>query len=434
MKPASISRLTTTVFNPVAPQSFKLWLRRMAGVEAWQRGCGRTVSNGFTARFRGALQSTRCNVQRIFGMSAILLFLQSTLHGEDNLPQLVEHLAPSVVSLHVVSADGAESRGTGFFVGVNGEVATNYHVVEGARRITAKTSKGLQLFANGVLTLDADSDLALLKFGAKDLPAVSLADPAQILKGEPVLVIGSPQGLDQSVSNGIVSAIRTEGSWEQIQITAPISKGSSGSPIVNMKGEVVGVATFGLVGGQALNFASSVKHLRGMVDGLKNLEITSFSDAFPNERSSTAGSQTRPEPASSTPEPPSVTDKAAGLKRFWSSYWASQLADDPVDWAKHFADSSDYQYVKGKATRDDLVKSSQELTRRYPDRKFHLQGDPSIVPLKDASSRIGFDYSFSYSYQNKIKTVSGTSHVELALQWTGLEWEIYKFRERVERK
>ena len=201
-----------------------------------------------------------------------------------------------------------------------------------------------------------------------------------------------------------------------------------------MKGEVVGVATFGLVGGQALNFASSVKHLRGMVDGLKNLEITSFSDAFPTERSSAAGGQTRPQAASSTPEPPSATDKAAGLERFWSSYWASQLADDPVDWAKHFADSSDYQYVKGKATRDDLVKSSQELMRRYPDRKFHLQGDPGIVSLKDASSRIGFDYSYSYSYQNKSKTVSGTSHVELALQWTGREWKIYKFRERVERK
>ena len=176
-----------------------------------------------------------------------------------------------------------------------------------------------------------------------------------------------------------------------------------------------------------------------MVDGLKNLEITSFSEAFPSLRSSTAGGNEsapdlRPSPTSSTLEPiPSATDKAAALKRFWSSYWASQLADDPLTWAKHFADSTDYQYVKGKATCNDLVKSSEEFMRRYPNRKFHLQGEPRLMALKDASSRIGFDYSYSYFYRNNSKTVSGTSHVELALQWTDREWKIYKFRERVER-
>jgi hypothetical protein len=359
----------------------------------------------------------------------------SAIAAAEDLPGLVEKLSPSVVSLQVVTEDGREFLGSGFFVGATGEVATNYHVVEGARRITAKTSTGVQLFGTGVLTVDEKTDLAVLKFGAKDVPPVALADPAKIRKGEPVLVIGSPRGFDQSVSNGIVSAVRTDGAWEQIQTNAAISPGSSGSPVVNMAGEVVGVATFMRIDGQSLNFATSVKHLKGMVDGLKNLEVTQFATALPPRQDAvapTARPAAVPQPEA---EAPTASAMAAGIETFWRSYWFSQTANDATAWAGHFADAVDYQYLKGgESTRRELIKSAEDLHLRYPLRTLTLRGEPQLVALEGTTSRIGFDFSYSYLYRGAGRSAAGVAHVELALKWTDDGWKIYKFRERIERR
>lgn len=366
---------------------------------------------------------------------AILCAGWSATAEDEGLPQLVEKLSPSVVSLQVVTEDGREFLGSGFFVGANGEIATNYHVVEGARRITAKTSTGVQLFGTGVLTVDEKTDLAVLKFGAKDMQPVALADPAKIRKGEPVLVIGSPRGFDQSVSNGIVSAVRTDGAWEQIQTNAAISPGSSGSPVVNMAGEVVGVATFMRIDGQSLNFATSVKHLKGMVDGLKNLEVTEFAAALPPRKDAVTPPirpATVPQPGE---DPPPASAKAAGIETFWKSYWASQTASDAGVWASHFTDAVDYQYLKGgKSTRRELIKSAEELHLRYPLRTLTLKGEPQLVELEGTTTRVGFDFSYSYLYRGEGRSAAGVAHVELALQWTSDGWKIYKFRERIERR
>jgi tetratricopeptide (TPR) repeat protein len=176
---------------------------------------------------------------------------------EDALPELVKRIKPSVVAIVTYDARGDRlSRGSGFFTGPD-RVVTNRHVLEGAYRAEIHTINDQTYNVKGVLAVDGEGDIALLQV---DIPP-TVASPLTILRtspqeGESIVVIGNPLGLEGSISNGIVSAVRDIPSFGRIiQITAPISPGSSGSPVVNMRGEVVGVATLQLADGQSLNFA-----------------------------------------------------------------------------------------------------------------------------------------------------------------------------------
>jgi serine protease Do len=180
-----------------------------------------------------------------------------TLAQGDFLPELVKRIKPSAVAIETFDSKGATiSRGSGFFVGPD-RVITNRHVIERAARVEVHLLDGRKLTSKGVLAIDGEADLALLgvdvpKGGPAALPVVKAAPQ----EGESVVVVGNPYGLEGSVSNGIVSAVREIAGYGRIiQITAPISPGSSGSPVVNMAGQVIGVATLQAAEGQSLNFA-----------------------------------------------------------------------------------------------------------------------------------------------------------------------------------
>jgi tetratricopeptide (TPR) repeat protein len=190
----------------------------------------------------------------------ILLFL-TTFRGaavaQDALPELVRRVKPSVVAIVTYDAKGDKlSRGSGFFT-ASDRVITNRHVLEGAYKAEIHTVNDLAYTVKGVLAVDGEGDIALLQV---DIPP-GVASPLTVVRtspqeGESIVVIGNPLGLEGSISNGIVSAVRDIPNFGRIiQITAPISSGSSGSPVVNMRGEVVGVATLQLTDGQSLNFA-----------------------------------------------------------------------------------------------------------------------------------------------------------------------------------
>jgi tetratricopeptide (TPR) repeat protein len=191
---------------------------------------------------------------------AVTFLLLTASHAraqEDALPELVRRIKPSVVAIVTYDAKGERlSRGSGFFTAKD-RVITNRHVLEGAYRAEIHTVNDLAYNVKGVLAVDGEGDIALLQV---DIPA-SMASPLTVIRtspqeGESIVVIGNPLGLEGSISNGIVSAVRDIPNFGRIiQITAPISSGSSGSPVVNMRGEVVGVATLQLADGQSLNFA-----------------------------------------------------------------------------------------------------------------------------------------------------------------------------------
>ena len=187
----------------------------------------------------------------------LVLFLPPPTQAQDLLPELVRRIKPSAVAIETFDSRNEKlSRGSGFFVEVD-RIVTNRHVLEGAYRAEVHSSTGAVYPVKGVLAVDAEGDIALLKVEApanqiKPLPL----DKTSPQEGESVVVIGNPLGLEGSVTNGIVSAVRDIPTFGRIiQITAPISTGSSGSPVVNMQGQVIGIATLQITGGQSVNFA-----------------------------------------------------------------------------------------------------------------------------------------------------------------------------------
>lgn len=193
-----------------------------------------------------------------FALIAAILFAAAfPTHAQDTLPELVRRIKPSVVSIITYDSRGQRlARGSGFFTGPN-RIITNRHVIEKAYKAEVHLTNGNAYNVGSVLAVDGAGDIALLQV---DVPA-SLVTPLSVVRttpqeGERVVVIGNPLGLEGSVSDGIVSAVRDIPSFGRIiQITAPISPGSSGSPVVNMQGQVIGVATLQLTEGQSLNFA-----------------------------------------------------------------------------------------------------------------------------------------------------------------------------------
>lgn len=177
--------------------------------------------------------------------------------AQSDLPELVRRIKPSAVAIETFDGRGTlVSRGSGFFIGPD-RIITNRHVLERSTRVEISLFDGKRFVVRGVLAVDGEGDLALLQVEVPRALVVPIPIGRSVpQEGESIVVVGNPFGLEGSVSNGIVSAVReVAGYGKIIQITAPISAGSSGSPVVNMYGQVVGVATLQAAEGQSLNFA-----------------------------------------------------------------------------------------------------------------------------------------------------------------------------------
>src|SRR5437899_2922263 len=154
------------------------------------------------------------------------------------------------------------SVGSGFFVH-DGEVASNLHVVQGAARgYTKLVGEKTKYDIEGITAVDPERDLVVLKISAGRSQVLPLGNSDAVQVGEPVYAVGNPQGLEGTFSQGIVSSIREVGTDKLLQITAPISPGSSGGPVLSGKGEVIGVAVATFRGGQNLNFAIPSNYLK----------------------------------------------------------------------------------------------------------------------------------------------------------------------------
>lgn len=158
--------------------------------------------------------------------------------------------------------------GSGFIISSDGRVITNYHVVSGAHRVAVRV-EGNELRVERFLHLDKANDLALLKVGGRGFTPVRIGSSENLTVGSRVYVISSPRGLENSLSEGIISAVRTMGSQKVIQITAPISPGSSGGPVFNANGQVIAIATFVLKESQNVNFAIPINAISGKVTAEK---------------------------------------------------------------------------------------------------------------------------------------------------------------------
>ena len=178
--------------------------------------------------------------------------------------------------LTIISYDAAgnrEAQGSGFILTSEGLAATNYHVLDGASKATAECCSGRRFEVSSIEGFDSDKDLVVFQLRElgedgplHDLPAIPLDTSGDITVGERIIAIGSPQGLENTVSDGIISAIRNYKTTRYLQITAPISPGSSGGPVLNGSGQAIGIATMQAQEGQNLNFAVSSEHLKPLLD------------------------------------------------------------------------------------------------------------------------------------------------------------------------
>lgn len=166
--------------------------------------------------------------------------------------ELFQMASPAVMLIEIYDEEGHKrGLGSGFAVSSDGTVVTNYHVIRGASRATAKFGDGTFATVSGVVAYDPGHDVAVIKVQGASPPTLKLGNSDSLRVGDHVVAIGSPLGLQNTMSEGIVSALR----MGIVQMSAPISPGSSGGPVLNTAGEVVAVSVATVTEGQNLNFA-----------------------------------------------------------------------------------------------------------------------------------------------------------------------------------
>jgi hypothetical protein len=198
-----------------------------------------------------------------------------TLTGleEKKATDIAKFALPSVFTVVVQNPNGQVlSQGSSFLV--EGDVvATNYHVID-LKELSSAQGVAMQVRGSNldapvpvieILGVDEQSDLALLRVARSLGNKLPLIGDDSLEVGQPVFAVGTPMGLENTFSAGVLSSTRNFMGRFQLQITAPISKGSSGGPVLNSKGEVIGIAVAVMKDGQNLNFAVAAKHLRDLL-------------------------------------------------------------------------------------------------------------------------------------------------------------------------
>ena len=188
------------------------------------------------------------------------------LAGAQTAQQIAKRAFDSTVLLIMEDTNGQPvGLGSGFFVKPQW-IATNLHVIEGAASGYAKlVGQKTKYEIVGVSAIDQKRDLAILNVTAWGPRSLTLGDSDTVLVGETVYAVGNPHGLEGTFSQGIVSGVRTVGTDKLIQLTAPISPGSSGGPVLNDSGNVIGVSVATFRSGQNLNFAIPSNYLSELV-------------------------------------------------------------------------------------------------------------------------------------------------------------------------
>jgi serine protease Do len=208
---------------------------------------------------------------RVVGLTLALTALgppTPALAAVEDPATMLARVSLAVVTIHTEKSDGA-TQGSGFVVDGDGVVVTALHVIAGATHAHVVLPNGVRLEVDGVLATDPAHDVALLRVNARGdlLTTVTLGDSDAMRRGDRVFVLGSPQGLELTATDGIVSAPvrRSPSGRESLQITAPIFGGSSGGPVLSAQGEVVAVARSYHRDAQTLTFATPINVVKPML-------------------------------------------------------------------------------------------------------------------------------------------------------------------------
>lgn len=240
------------------------------------------------------IMSRAFNPRLIFLLILNIMFLllgcsttqEKTAYETRSISSIVKQQGHAVVLIIAYDESGNPIKfGSGFFVDPEGILITNYHVIEGAYSAIVRLIDGRTLNKISLIGFDSEWDIAVLKAVGSDLPIVRLGNSDVAQAGQEIVVIGNPEGLQNTVSDGLISSIRRLESGDYVfQISAPISEGSSGGPVYNLKGEVIGISTLMLEIGQNLNFAVPIKYALPLIEKEGRRDLASVTEELEKKR------------------------------------------------------------------------------------------------------------------------------------------------------
>ena len=215
------------------------------------------------------------------------VLLATTLSYADRGVSVARTGLPATVLVTALDESGRPTAFGSGFLADDSTIATNLHVIENAHALTVTLiGDGSEHPVDHIRAVDSKNDLAILHVGNIHLKPIEIPELFSVEIGTNVFALGNPRGLEGTISNGIVSAVRKIEGRELIQHTAPISSGSSGGPILNEKGDLVGIAVSSLTSGQNLNFAIPAKFLANLLNVTdQRIEVSSLDKQAPNHTS-----------------------------------------------------------------------------------------------------------------------------------------------------
>jgi hypothetical protein len=307
----------------------------------------------------------------------------------DPAAEIAKKAFASTVLVMIEDADGEIVQGSGFVLREH-TIVTNMHVIEGAYRGYVKQiDNDTKHELEAILQADNSHDLAVLSVPSLPAPALPIGDSTRLAVGDTVYAVGNPQGLEGTFSQGIVSSIRHIDSGTLLQITAPISHGSSGGPILNERGEVVGVAVATWKDGQNLNFAIPASYLSTMNLAENPLPFVS------------APKKPVAVPSSALPESPSG---------FIQQFVAELASNDLNTQLRCYAERISY-YKFGRVDKAAVSRDLRSDIKTWPHRTYSISGTAKITTTND-----GFTAQFPMAYSLAGTKGVSTGLLEMSLQ------------------
>ena len=197
--------------------------------------------------------------------------------------QIYNIASPAIVMIELFDENNElVSLGSGFIVDDSGIIVTNYHVIDGGYSVIVKLTDGRELNVVEILNYDVDRDVAILKVKGDNIPIVKMGDSEQLINGQKVVAIGNPHGLENTITDGIISQRSREmpvlpNNYKFIQTSAAISPGSSGGALLNTQAEVIGVTTMALMDAQNLNFAIPINDIKPLLKPTQGISLEQLS-------------------------------------------------------------------------------------------------------------------------------------------------------------
>ena len=311
--------------------------------------------------------------------------------------------------------DGKVSgTGSGFLVSADGKILTNFHVIVHTKRATVRLANDDAYDSVSVLDVDKRKDIALLKIKAVDLPYLKLGHSVSAQVGDKLYTLGNPLGaLQNTLSEGLLSGIRQMDGYKMFQLSAPISHGSSGSPVFSSQGDVIGIVEALISEGQNLNFAIPIDYAAGMLDSSQVQPLSAFYE--PEE--------TKQPPESTPKELASAASPSASIKQDAFAYIGTKMGI----WTK---EDAELELGKPVDRRDAIANNT--VTGDIFKYNSPAQGFASIELSIDRTSKKLIAAYFSYAGVVSWKSVEeklGKNHKKQKMA-NGLRMYLYQFQGR----